>query len=143
MVDSDLPAGWFRFYDAKSSRFYFANLKTKQSSWTRPELDPYFLEESIHFNFTDREIAHLRLLYDEDIHHSGSVSVDQFMDCLLECGEKITKRRLTKLFLGYAKDEFELKSWAAFMNIMNHIKKSKTAPLFVVPLIQLCSLHEL
>ena len=133
MVDSDLPAGWFRFYDEPSCRFYFANLKTRQSSWTRPELDPFFLEESIHFNFTEREIRHLRLLYDEDMHHRTTVSVDQFLDCLLECGEKVTKRRLIKLFIGYAKDEFELKSWTAFMNIMNHIKKSKTAPLFVAP----------
>ena len=58
-------AGWFRFYDKKKEKFYYANLKTKQSSWTRPDKDPNFLNEDIIFNFNDNELKYLREIFDE------------------------------------------------------------------------------
>lgn len=36
MVEQALPAGWFRFYSDKKKKFYYANVRTKQSSWERP-----------------------------------------------------------------------------------------------------------
>ena len=67
-IDSELPSGWFRFFDTKKQKFYYANLKTKKSSWTRPELDKYFLDESILFNFNDAEIEHCKDLFIEGTH---------------------------------------------------------------------------
>ena len=28
-----LPAGWFRFFDEANDKFFYANVKLKQSSW--------------------------------------------------------------------------------------------------------------
>lgn len=54
-----LPSGWFRVpvpddmrdqlqhdNQAEGMRrlYYYANIKTKQTSWERPETDPYFLQ---------------------------------------------------------------------------------------------------
>jgi glycyl-tRNA synthetase len=52
-------------YDKKREKFYYANLKTKQSSWTRPDLDPNFLNEDIIFNFNQNELKYVRELFDE------------------------------------------------------------------------------
>ena len=38
MIEAALPAGWFRFYSDKKKRFYYANVRTKESSWERPGL---------------------------------------------------------------------------------------------------------
>ncbi len=46
MVEASLPPGWFRFWDESLCKFFYSNIKTKTSSWARPELDPWFLDES-------------------------------------------------------------------------------------------------
>ena len=40
MLESFLPNGWLRMYDEDNKYFYYANFRTKQSRWTRPDLDP-------------------------------------------------------------------------------------------------------
>ena len=46
-----VSAGWMRFHDVESDRMFYANLKTRQTSWQRPEEDPFFLEEQIALMF--------------------------------------------------------------------------------------------
>lgn len=65
IIEAMLPIGWFRFYDKKVEKFYYANLKTKQSSWTRPDLSPDFLDEEIVFHFDKKELSYARELFDE------------------------------------------------------------------------------
>ena len=105
MVEAPLPSGWFRFYDAELHRHYYANVKIHKSRWDRPENDPYFLDEAIHFNFEDNEIQALYRLYAEDMAHFNCVTVSQFHDILREVGEMCSKSWLTKLFCGYDKNE--------------------------------------
>jgi len=125
MVESPLPSGWFRFFDEKKQRFYYSNLKTKQTSYTRPELDEWFLDESIVLNFADIEINHLKELYQEEIQHFKMVTLNQFMDCLREVGERLTKRTVQKLFRGYASDSEKIIKWEHFMLVMDHIKRQR------------------
>jgi len=125
MVEAPLPAGWFRFFDENRHRFYYTNLKTKQSSYERPELDNWFLDELIVLNFSDIEIKHLRELYEEEIEHFKMVTLNQFMDCLREVGERLTKRTVQKLFRGYAYDSEKLLKWEHFMLVMDHIKRKR------------------
>ena len=63
MVEAVLPPGWFRFWDDQVLRFFYSNIKTQQSSWTRPELDKWFLDESVVLVFNKEEIEHLKELY--------------------------------------------------------------------------------
>jgi hypothetical protein len=120
-------AGWHRFYDEKKSKFYYANLKLNKSKWTRPELDPLFLDESILFNFTEREVEHLKTLFDEEMHHFGLISPDRLVD-LLSFGvgeQKVNKKIINSLFKTYCKVDFKILLWAEFMNIINAVKLNK------------------
>ena len=125
MVERPLPAGWNRYYDEKSRRFYYANLKMNLSLWHRPDVDPYFCEEAVMMMFNQAEIHYLRKLYDEEMDHFRAVLVDRFTDVLLEVGERMAKGRIIKLFRGYAQSDVKLTQWKAFMDIFMHIKKAK------------------
>ena len=48
-------------------------LQTQQSSWTRPDDDPYFLDESVQLTFSNREIKTLREIFEEEILHFEKV----------------------------------------------------------------------
>lgn len=133
IVEQPLPSGWFRFIDPHTQHFYFANLKTKQSSWLRPEVDPYFLDESIVLNFNKRELEFLKSLYIEDIHHFGKINAETFYDALHEVGDSVPKSRLLRYFRAYGNSEGEaLVSWQEFMNVMNAVKIWRMTPPIVV-----------
>ena len=125
MVEAVLPDGWHRFFDKNSHRFYYSNIKFGKSRWTRPEEDPLFLEESILFNFEEREITHLKALFDEDIHHYNELGVNQFVDVLREVGESCGKQWIAKLIKIYTKNRTKVTTWKTFMEIINHIKRSR------------------
>ena len=81
IAEKPLPSGWFRFSArsiqtvlssppgsteaAVQRRYYYANIKTKQATWTRPDEDPYFLPESVYAAFNVMEHKNLRHLYDD------------------------------------------------------------------------------
>lgn len=125
MVEAVLPEGWNRFLDKNSQRYYYFNIKMGKSRWSRPEEDPLFLEESILFNFEEREITHLKTLFDEDMHHYKELGVNQFVDVLREVGEKCSKKWIAKLIKIYSKNGTKVNSWKTFMEIMTHIKRSR------------------
>ena len=125
MVEAVLPEGWNRFLDKTSQRYYYFNIKMGKSRWSRPEEDPLFLEESILFNFEEREIVHLKALFDEDMHHYKELGVNQFVDVLLEVGEKCSKQWIAKLIKIYTKNGTKVNSWKTFMEIMTHIKRNR------------------
>lgn len=122
----------YRFLDKTTKRHYYANVRLNASSWTRPELDPWFLDEAIVLNFQAREIEALKNLYKEEIAHFGCVSIEQFMDVLREIGERCSVSWITQLFRGYAESDKSLKSWKHFMEVLNHIKKYRTSGIVVV-----------
>lgn len=132
IVESPLPSGWYRFYDKRKKKHYYASLKTGRSTWTRPELDPYFLEDEIYKNFTMEELQHLKGLFVEDMEHFRRITLEQFMDILQEIGESCSKRWILQLFQAYSKsDNQDLKTWQEFMNIINHIKTARMKPTIV------------
>lgn len=89
MVEAPLPPGWYvrcaqparhrmpsldiltacrhRFHDPSSSKYYYANMRSGKSTWTRPELDPWFLDDSILLTFEPREMTALKTLFVEDM----------------------------------------------------------------------------
>eukprot|EP00981_Chlorochromonas_danica_P016170 scaffold15944_cov248-Ochromonas_danica.AAC.4 len=128
MVEAPLPQGWYRFLDPSSNRFYYASVKTNRSSWYRPELDPYFIDDNLFVNFQSHEIAHLQSLYEEDMAHFRSVPFAQFMDALREVGEKCSSRYIKKLFKAYADNVDKIECWQHYIEIMNHIKRMRLEP---------------
>lgn len=128
MVESPLPGGWYRFKDGATGRYYYASVKTNRSSWTRPELHPYFVDDSLFVHFQPHEIDHLRELFDEDMAHFQYVSFAQFMDGLRECGERCPGKMIKRLFKAYADDTNKLSSWTQYMEIMAHIKRIREDP---------------
>ena len=106
MIEKDLPSGWFRFYDDNLGKQYYANIKTGQSSWQRPDLDPFFLDETVVLTFNKDEIRHLRHLFVEEYEHFRAVYRTRFADVLREVGERMSAFRVFKLFKGYSGGEF-------------------------------------
>ena len=122
----------YRFFDKASKRHYYASVKQNASSWMRPELDPWFLDETVRLNFETREIEALKALFKEEIAHFKCVTVDQFLDICREIGEHCSKGWITQLFRGYANSEVSLKTWRHFMEVVNHIKRYRTSGSIVV-----------
>jgi len=58
MLESFLPNGWLRMYDDDNKYFYYANFRTKQSRWTRPDLDPgdSISDPSLHIRTSDNRL---------------------------------------------------------------------------------------
>jgi len=133
IIEKALPSGWFRYFDQKRTKFYYANIKTKQSTWARPDTDFYFLEESVYLNFEKREILHLRELFDEEMIHFAKVRVSRFVALMLECGERLNKRKVTSLYKAYAQNDENITLWSQWVAIINHIKKEKNTPLISAP----------
>jgi len=129
MVERPMPSGWYRFYCENHLRFYYANIRLQRSSWTRPELDAFYLEESVLMIFREHELRHLRSLYQEEMAHFRSVQLDRMGDVFMECGERVGQRRLRQLFLAYSSEtETKLLSWKEFMDVVTHVKKDLTSP---------------
>ena len=133
MVEQHLPSGWFRFYNPERNRFYYANMKTKQSSWKRPEEDPWFLEESIMLMFDSREISFLKELYTEEMVHFDKVTSTRYVALMKECGESLDRRRIVKYYRNFVRHDDELKTWQHFMLITSHVKKKKSEPAIPQP----------
>lgn len=136
MVEQPLPTGWFRFHDDVTDLFFYANVKTKQSSWERPEKDPYFLDEQIILNFSQREIDHLKGLFEEDIQHSRMVTLYTLLDIFTEVGEKVSERVARNLLREFGDEEEltpKLSTWIQFMTLMNHVKTRRMTPLLPLP----------
>lgn len=133
LIDMPLPASWFRIpapmdpIEATASiaaprLYYYANIKTKQTSWERPEKDPYFVDDAVYGRFTRREHSFLRGLFDEEIANCGNVSIDGCRDMLLEAGERMTRKQLALLFKAYTGDVRELRMYPHFINICLYAK---------------------
>lgn len=65
LVEPSLPYGWKRQYDAVENRYMYVNSHSNQSSISRPEIDPFFLEECVAVLLHPREIHHLKSIYEE------------------------------------------------------------------------------
>ena len=160
VVEAKLPMGWFRFYDKEKEKFYYANLKTHQSSWFRPDLDPNFLDEQVILNFNEKELKYLRELFDEEMYAFGSIAIERFDVCLQECGEKLTLKEIKVLFKAYIDVTFdventrrregsastglksdELKKWQQFMAIMLHVKIQKIKPSVIAENVESCATY--
>jgi hypothetical protein len=64
-VESPLPFGWNRILNGETREYAYINEFSNEFSSTRPDLDPYFLDESIVQYFHPRERYHLQKIYDE------------------------------------------------------------------------------
>lgn len=124
LVEADLPPGWFRFYDADRARFYYSNVKTKQTSWTRPDEDAYYLHEDLVLLFTDVERRHLQELFDECIHMHTRISQLAFKAILLECGEVYGLQKIDRYFFEFSTaGRHSINAWPIFMLICAAIKR--------------------
>ena len=132
MVESPLPAGWLRIFDSGNRSFYYANVRTRESRWERPEVSPFFLEESVAIYFTATELHHLKALFKSEQKKFGAISVLGFRESLIQVGEsEITDQQLTVLFQNFLRNkESNIKvdgvvSWIQFIDIMRCLKKMR------------------
>lgn len=132
MVQNPMPTGWFRMFDKSRGSFYYVNIRTRESSWVRPETNPFFLEESVSVYFTPNELFHLKEIYESELKRFGGVNVVRFRECLMQVGEvDITEPQLVGLFRNFTrlKNDSEktlaLNNWIHFMDVMRCLKKRR------------------
>lgn len=143
IAEKPLPSGWFRFSassiqtvlssppgskEAAQRRYYYANIKTKQATWTRPDEDPYFLSESVYAAFNAMEHKNLRHLYDDEMANMNKITIDGCRDALLESGEKASRKFLSDLFKAYSGNLTELTSFVHFMQVCAAVKAYNHSP---------------
>eukprot|EP01041_Mallomonas_annulata_P012130 gene12130-25454_t len=101
LVEAPLPAGWSRRWDEQKQRFYYCNIKTQQSSWNRPDEDPFFLGESTMLFFRSEERDTLKDIFKTEIHNYEKVSVSRLIVILEELGEEVRRDVLEKLIRDF------------------------------------------
>jgi hypothetical protein len=80
-IEPLLPFGWKRVKSGATGEYLYINQHSDEVSSTRPELNPFFLEESVAMYFHPRERTHLQEIYDEVCsppslaYRAGSVSL--------------------------------------------------------------------
>ena len=132
LVENPLPTGWLRMFDKGRGSFYYVNVRTRESSWDRPEKNPFFLEESVSIYFTPLELSCLKMIYESETERSGTMTVVRFRDCLVLVGEmEVTEAQLVVLFKNFTrcKEDSEktiaLVNFIQFMDVMRCLKKRR------------------
>lgn len=132
LIDKPLPAGWLRIFDTRKGTFYYANVRSRESCWDRPEANPFYLEESVTVYFTPSELHFLKNLYGMELKRYGCISVLGFRESLIQVGEsQITDDQLKILFKNFSrkkeenKKPIEINSWMHYMDIMRCLKKKR------------------
>lgn len=122
MVEASLPPGWFRFWHEATGQFFYSNIKTRQADWARPDADEWYLDEGIVLNFDEKEMAHLRELFEEEMYHFKRITIQGFKRIMLEVGEVMGKSKIRDYFMAYAGKE-QITTWTEFMFIVGTIKR--------------------
>ena len=130
MLEHSLPNGWIRsFDDVNTKLFYYSNIRTKESRWTRPDLDPLFLDDSVRLLFSGTEIANLSALFNDLMRRFGTVTTATFrMQVCVHIGEFATAGDLENFFANFTRRTgeaarfVEIKKWGDFMSVMAHMK---------------------
>ncbi|GMH95313.1 hypothetical protein TrST_g7375 [Triparma strigata] len=127
-IIAPLPHGWVE-YEMDDGRCFYANNKTKQVRWDRPEADPYFIETDLFMKFSRREVKKLKACYQQmDWDHSRKISLEEFSDILGEIGEHTLKEdeaKMKVLWKMAEKDEFGEIGFAAMMRLLDEHKEIK------------------
>eukprot|EP01041_Mallomonas_annulata_P004539 gene4539-9006_t len=133
-VDAPLPTWWFRLYDNDEYAFYYLNIKTQETSWTRPEADKYFLEDCFESNFNNAELRHLRSIFDDELFHHNHIDPVRMQAILFVLGDNLKKYSIIHLFQAYARCRDEVRTWQQFIAIIDHVKRlhQKSVTLSIV-----------
>ena len=146
-VDRPLPAGWAEVpmddpVYAKSRaarrkygvtrhgntvrRKYYANHKTKQTAWERPDTDPFFVETEVFLQFSPEEMMNLRDLFvTMDVDKSAAISPLEFEKMLPEMGEAVSASDIGYLFYQADLDPRGELSFRQFVTILQILKAEK------------------
>jgi Ca2+-binding EF-hand superfamily protein len=100
MPEMRLPDGWRWIRDSESGRVYYYNFKTKQTSWKRPEEDPFYVKTEDFLCFNPHEIEQFKKQFQHfDYDHRGSVSPEELQSFVLSVGESLPQRKLNEILL--------------------------------------------
>jgi hypothetical protein len=89
-TDPPPPVGWKLCFDRSTKQYYYFNEFFRFSQLSRPEEDPYFIENHVAKSFSKKEIKKLKEIWIEEIMHFDKMTHTRFKDILGELGEEIT-----------------------------------------------------
>ena len=86
-VQRPLPEGWKQVEPPDGSKTYYYNVKTRQTTWDRPDKDPFALPTEVFLQFTSDELTHLQDVFqDKDYDRSNAISLREFEAALPALG---------------------------------------------------------
>lgn len=126
-VREPLPEGWTEIFTVDCAfKSYFFNVKTGQSTWERPETDPFYLPTKVFLKFSEDEIAHLqRVFTDADQDKSKAISLREFEQCLPPLGEQLAPTDALWLFYQADLDFNSELSYCNFATAIDTLKKAR------------------
>ena len=88
-IDAPPPVGWKLYYDQSSRQYYYYNEYFRFAQISRPELDPYYIEDCITRCFSKREIRKFKEIWIEEMLHFELMTHTRLKEVLQELGETI------------------------------------------------------
>lgn len=89
-IDAPPPVGWKLLYDQSSQQYYYFNEYFRFSQLSRPDEDPYYIENYIAKSFSKREIRKFKEVWIEEMMHFEKMTHLRLQEVLAELGERIS-----------------------------------------------------
>lgn len=119
LIHEPLPAGWILFFEEDSRRFRYLNVKTQESSYTRPDDSPTFLDDTIRSIFRPVETRRLMKLFEDEIASREKITIGRIQTILNQLGESSVSRRLLgQAIRDVSTDVDTVYTLQAFMGVM-------------------------
>lgn len=127
-VDAPPPVGWKLLYEQSSKQYYYFNLFFRTSQLSRPEKDPFFIEDHVAKKFSRRELQKFKDIWTEELMHHDTMTIIRLKVILLELGENIDPLIIRDHMKAYVRSETDVRTFKGFMDILFHIKLQITNP---------------
>lgn len=117
----------------QGSKTYYYNVKTGQTTWERPDRDPFALPTEVFLQFTTDELTHLQDVFeDKDVDRSHAISMREFEAALPALGEVLSPTDLLWLFYQCDLDSAAELTYAAFARAIATLKRARVerAPFY-------------
>ena len=137
-VDKPLPDGWIEVTVDKGTenrrrKRYYTNHKTKQTTWERPDSDPFFVDTELFLQFSDAEVSNMKEMFKlKDVDRSNAISPDEFALVLPELGEQLSGSDIGWLFFQANLDprgELSFKQFVQIIQLLKSEKQERLPPL--------------
>ena len=123
-IDTPAPVGWKLLYDQSSKQYYYFNNFFRFSQITRPEDDPYFIENHVAICFSKREIRKFKEVWIEEMMHFEKMTHLRLKEVLYEMGEDTSPVSI--------RDHMKVREWKKTLFVQRYLYVHYDIPCLAV-----------